>query len=200
MPENSLLLIRRIGLAVSAIILIALTGLLADTTIDVWPALGTQSELCKKAEKMPRSQRTEFLRVIKQAGKVNCKFGDLPVTRVNLGGTHTYLSADQAMLALIALFAALGALVQSLTSLGLAIIAKDVDALSLGWYLIRPFAAAALALVVYVALRTLFLPSGMLITANPYGFITVAALIGVFVDQALEWLRSVGERLWDMLR
>jgi hypothetical protein len=195
MPELPLWAIRRAGFAATAIFLIALTGLLADTAIDVWPALGAQSELCKKAENMPRSQRPEFLKLIKQAGKVNCKFGDLPVTRVNLGGTHTYLAADQAMLAIIAIFAGLGALVQSLKSVGLAIIGKEFDDLSLGWTLLRPFAAAALGLIAYVVLRTFFLPSGMLITANPYGFITVAALIGLFVDQVLEWLHFAGEKL-----
>lgn len=185
----------KISLGVSAVILVALTGLLTDTVIDIWPSLGSQSEMCKKAEMIPEDQKAEFLELIKRAGKINCKFGDIPVTRVNLGGTHTFLSPDQGLFGLVAIFGALGALVQSLRSIGVTVMGKGGNSISLVWNLLRPFAAAALALIFYVGVRTLFMPSGLLTAANPYGFITMAAVVGLFVDHALDWLRPGGNAL-----
>jgi hypothetical protein len=195
MSEKSMSLARRIGLVATALFCVALTVFLVDTTIDIWPALGTQSDLCKKAASMTGEEREAFLEVIKRAGKVNCKFGDLPVTRVNLGGTHTFLSADQALVGLVALIAMIGALLRSLVGVGNALRSEPGDGFSFGWCLFRPFIAVALGVVIYMAFRAFLLPSGKLVTVNPYGFLTVAALVGIFTDRIVSRLKEADRRL-----
>jgi hypothetical protein len=195
MAENKTSPIRTGGLVLVGLVLVALTGLLIDTIIDIFPAVGVQSELCKQGAAIPESQRAEFLETIKRAGKVNCKFGDLPVTRVNLGGTHTFMSADQALVAISAIMAAIGALLRSLISLGMATTARTTGELSITWTLLRPVMAAALGIVVYLALRALFQPPADLVRVNPYGYMVVAALVGLFADRILAWIGETGRSL-----
>ena len=47
-----------------------------------------------------------------------------------------------------------------------------------------------LALIFYFVLRAIFLPSGTIAAANPYGFIAIAALVGLFCDELLGRLFS----------
>lgn len=179
---------RKGALALVGLLLVAITGLLIDTTIDIWPSIGVHSELCKRSQTIPEADRAEFLETIKRAGKVNCKFGDLPVTRVNLGGTHTFLSADQGLFGMAAIMAAIGAALRSLLSLGLAFAARSENDLSVVWTLLRPIMGAALGVAVYLLLRTFFQPAADLIRVNPYGYLSVALLVGLFADRLLLWL------------
>ena len=195
MAEKKTSPVRAGGLVLVGLVLVALTGLLIDTIIDIFPAVGIQSELCKKAETIPEGQREEFLETIKRAGKVNCKFGDIPVTRVNLGGNHTFMSADQALVAISAIVAAIGALLRSLISLGMSAAARSTSELSIVWTLLRPVMAAALGIVVYLALRALFQPPADLVRINPYGYMVVAALVGLFADRILAWVGGTGRSL-----
>jgi len=195
MAEKKTSPIRASGLVLVGLVLVALTGLLIDTIIDIFPAVGIQSELCKKAETIPEGQREEFLETIKRAGKVNCKFGDIPVTRVNLGGNHTFMSADQALVAISAILAAIGALLRSLISLGMSAAARTTSELSIVWTLLRPIMAAALGIVVYLALRALFQPPADMVRINPYGYMVMAALVGLFADRILAWIGETGRSL-----
>jgi len=195
MAEKKTSPVRAGGLVLVGLVLVALTGLLIDTIIDIFPAVGIQSELCKKGETIPEGQREEFLETIKRAGKVNCKFGDIPVTRVNLGGNHTFMSADQALVAISAILAAIGALLRSLISLGMSAAARSTSELSIVWTLLRPVMAAALGIVVYLALRALFQPPADLVRINPYGYMVVAALVGLFADRILAWIGETGRSL-----
>jgi len=195
MAEKKTSPVRAGGLILVGLVLVALTGLLIDTIIDIFPAVGIQSELCKRGETIPEGQREEFLETIKRAGKVNCKFGDIPVTRVNLGGNHTFMSADQALVAISAILAAIGALLRSLISLGMSAAARTTGELSIVWTLLRPVMAAALGIVVYLALRALFQPPADLVRINPYGYMAVAALVGLFADRILAWIGETGRSL-----
>ena len=187
--------VRSGGLVLLGLILVGLTGLLIDTIIDIFPAVGVQSELCKQAETIAENQREEFLETIKRAGKVNCKFGDIPVTRVNLGGNHTFMSADQALVAISAIMAAIGALLRSLISLGMSAVNRSTADLSIVWTLLRPFMAAALGIIVYLALRALFQAPADVVRINPYGYMAVAALVGLFSDRILAWIAETGRSL-----
>ncbi len=177
--------VRKGALALTGLLMVALTGVLIDTMIDIWPSIGVHSELCKRSLTIPEADRAEYLETVKRAGKVNCKFGDLPVTRVNLGGTHTFLSADQGLFAMAGIMAAIGALLRSLLSLGLAVAGRTEAGLSISWTLLRPFMAAALGIGVYLLLRALFQPDANLIRINPYGYLSVALLVGLFADRLL---------------
>ena len=176
---------RKGGLALTGLLMVALTGLLIDTMIDIWPSIGVHSELCKRSQSIPEAERGEFLETVKRAGKVNCKFGDIHITRVNLGGTHTFLSADQGLFAMAGIMAAIGALLRSLLSMGMAVVGKREGDLSITWTLLRPIMAAVLGIAVYVLLRTFFMPDANLIRVNPYGYLAVALLTGLFADRIL---------------
>lgn len=185
MAKKTISPVRRGALVLTGLLMVALAGLLIDTMIDIWPSIGVHSELCKRSLTIPEADRAEFLETVKRAGKVNCKFGDLPVTRVNLGGTHTFLSADQGLFAMAAILAAIGALLRSLLSLGMAVADKREAELSLAWTLLRPFMAAVLGIAIYLLLRALFQPDANLIRVNPYGYLSVALLVGLFADRLL---------------
>lgn len=188
MASNKTSMARKGGLALTGLLMVALTGLLIDTMIDIWPSIGVHSELCKRSQTIAEADRAEFLETIKRAGKVNCKFGDLPVTRVNLGGTHTFLSADQGLFAMSAIMAAIGALLRSLLSIGMAVVGRTEGSLSIVWTLLRPFMAASLGIAIYLVLRTFFLPDADQIRVNPYGYLSVALFVGLFSDRILLWL------------
>jgi hypothetical protein len=198
MAKKQLSAPRRIALAVTGFLVVALTLFFIDTVIDIWPSVGVQSELCKKAEAMPPEEREPFLVQMRENHKVNCRFRDVPVTRVNLGGTHTFLSPDQGLFGVVALFAALGALLRSLRSVVWAGAGWGEENFSVLWNLLRPVAGPALAILFYVILRAAFLPPGTLAAVNPYGFVAVAALVGFFCDELLGWVyaraRALGGR------
>ncbi len=182
---------RRIALAITGFLSIALTVLLVDTVIDIWPSVGVQSELCKQAEAMPPEERAPFLERMRKGHKVNCRFKDVPITRVNLGGTHTFLSPGQGLVGLVGIFAALGALLRTMRSVVWAGAGWGEQDFSVLWSLVRPVVAVTLAVLVYFVLRALFLPSGTIAAANPYGFIAVGALVGLFCDELLGRVYSV---------
>jgi len=188
--------LRRGALVLTGLLMVALAGLLIDTMIDIWPSIGVHSELCKRSLTIPEADRAEFLETVKRAGKVNCKFGDLPVTRVNLGGTHTFLSADQGLFAMAAILAAIGALLRSLLSLGMAVSDKREAELSIAWTLLRPFMAAVLGIAIYLLLRAFFQPDANLIRVNPYGYLSVALLVGLFADRLLLMLGNNARALF----
>ena len=188
--------VRKGGLALTGLLMIALTGLLIDTMIDIWPSIGVHSELCKRSQSIPEADRAEFLETVKRAGKVNCKFGDIHITRVNLGGTHTFLSADQGLFAMAAIMAAIGALLRSLLSLGLSVVGRTDEDLSIVWTLLRPFMGAVLGIAIYMILRSLFMPDANLIRVNPYGFLAVALLTGLFADRILMMLGAGAKPLF----
>lgn len=186
---------RRIALIVVGFFSVALTVLLIDVIVDIWPAVGVQSEHCKAAEKMPLAERDAFLETMRKGYKVNCRFKDVAVTRVNLGGTHTFLSPGQGMFALVGIFAFLGALVRSLRSVVWAGAGWGEEDFSVLWSLLRPIVAAGVAILIYVILRALFLPSGLQISANPFGFLAIAMIVGLFCEEVFGGLLNRAKAL-----
>ena len=185
---------RRCVLIASAVFFVVLGALLVDMVVDLWPSIGVQSEICKQAQDIAPVERGPFLEKMRKSYKIYCRFEDMPVTRVNLEGLRVYLSPDQGLFALVAIFAALGALIRSLLSVAWPATSRRDSEVSIGWNLLRPLVATLLACVVYVSLRALILPTGSLASVNPYGFIAIAALIGLFCDELLSWFESRTER------
>jgi len=172
--------------------LAGLTIIFVDIVADLWPAVGVQSDVCARVNTMTGPDTPEYTRAIKKAYKIACQKGDTPITRVNVEGMRMALSPDQALYAIVALFAGIGGLLQSMRGLFSPPPAGGQDTQSMAWALVRPVAAAALGLIVYVIARAMFLPAGNLVTANPYGFLALAALTGLFTDTILARLRSAG--------
>lgn len=195
MSEKPMTVGRRIGLIARAILFVLLVFFFVDTSIDIWPSVGIHSELCKKAETIPEDQRAAYLETIKREAKVNCEFGDIPIAKVNISGLKTFLSADQGMIGLSAIIALVGAFMRSLLSTANALRTGGPTDSSLAWDLLRPFMAAALAVLIYIALRGLFLPSVSVTQINPYGFLAVSALVGLFIDEMLSRFMAVRRAL-----
>ncbi len=95
---------------------------------------------------------------------------------------------------LVAIFAALGALIRSLLSVARPATSRKDREVSISWNLLRPLVGTLIACVVYVSLRALILPTGKLASVNPYGFIAIAALIGLFCDELLCWFVRRADR------
>lgn len=182
----------RAALVSTGLFLVLITFVFFDATADLWPAIGVQADACAYAHTMSGEAKTEYTTAIKKAYKITCKTANTPVVRVNVEGLRMALSPDQALYAVVALFAGLGGALQSLRGLFFVTPGKGQGTDSIAWALIRPFAAIALALIAYVCVRALFLPAGNLSSTNPYGFLALAALIGLFTDAILRRFRSAG--------
>ena len=104
---------------------------------------------------------------------------------------------DEDRLLLIVLFAgALGGMIYALRSL-----VWYIGNRSLKWswsalYFLTPFTSAAIALVFYFVIRGgFFSPTSSVTDTSPFGFAALAALIGMFTEQAINKLKSVAETL-----
>jgi hypothetical protein len=183
------------ALIASAVFFVVSGVLLLDMVVDLWPTVGVQSELCKQGQDIAPVERGPFLEKMRKSYKIYCRFEDLPVTRVNLEGLRMYLSPDQGLFALVAIFAALGALIRSLLSVARPAASRRDTEVSIGWNLMRPWVSVLLACVVYVSLRALIMPTVSLASVNPYAFIAIAALIGLFSDELLCWGNACGRSL-----
>ena len=113
------------------------------------------------------------------------------------GLTHAELSTEILFFAVVALSGALGGLIHALRSLG-----RYVGTRTLRWswapfYLLLPLIGALGGTVFYVILRAgLFSPSSSIDQASPFGFSAVAALVGLFSEQAMEKLRDVAANIF----
>jgi hypothetical protein len=107
------------------------------------------------------------------------------------------LDQDSALLLLVILAGALGSFVHVATSFSTFVGNQRFELSWTWWYALRPLIGAALALLVYLALR------GGVLSAqagggavNPYGIAALASLVGLFSKQAADKLREVFETMF----
>ena len=113
------------------------------------------------------------------------------IRSVNIGDTIQF---NTLMLLLVAVAGFLGNMVHISTSFTTFIGAGQFKRSWLLWYCVKPFTAAALAVIVYFAFRAGFLNSndpGN--TLNIYGIMTISALAGLFTDIATQKLKEIFE-------
>jgi hypothetical protein len=109
-----------------------------------------------------------------------------------LGIAEFKLSTEVLFFIIVAAAGALGGFIHCLRSL-----AKYVGNRQLRWswaafYILLPLIGALGGIVFYVVLRAgLFSPSTSIDQASPFGFAAVAALVGLFSEQAMEKLRQI---------
>jgi hypothetical protein len=119
---------------------------------------------------------------------------------VHFFGTTHRLSRESLFFVMVAFAGALGGMVHGLRSLA---VYTGNRALKWSWvpfYLVKPVLGAAVGTLFYVILRAgLFSPSTNARDTSPYGFAAVAALAGLFSDQALEKLKKVAEEFFEKL-
>jgi hypothetical protein len=111
-------------------------------------------------------------------------------------GSHVF-SRESLFFVIVALAGALGGMVHTVKSFGWY---AGQRALRWSWvpfYFLRPLLGAALATVLYFVVRAgFFSPSASTQQASPYGFAALAALTGLFADQAVEKLKRVAEEFF----
>jgi hypothetical protein len=123
---------------------------------------------------------------------------DRPTDRLNFVFFEWTITREMQLI-LMALFAGgLGGFVHALKSLTDFIGNRTAITSWSWWYVGRPFLGAALAFIMYSVLRGGFLtgsPADVRVV-NPFGVIAVAALVGMFADQATQKLAEVFDTLF----
>ena len=116
---------------------------------------------------------------------------DTTSTMTFFGEPHR-ISTDIRLFVVVALAGALGALMHSMRSLAYYVGHRELKWRWIPYYLITLLLGAGLATIIYIVVRGgLFSASTGDQGVNPYGFAAVAALTGLFTEQALEMLRKV---------
>lgn len=132
---------------------------------------------------------TEVGKTSKATERVHC------IRSVNIGDTIQF---NTLMLLLVAVAGFLGNMVHISTSFTTFIGAGQFKRSWLLWYCVKPFTAAALAVIVYFAFRAGFLNSndpGN--TLNIYGIMTISAFAGLFTDTATQKLKEIFEVIFQ---
>jgi Fibronectin type III domain len=111
---------------------------------------------------------------------------------VNFLGIHRSVTPDVRLFIVVALAGALGGLMHSTRSFAWYVGHEALRWRWLPYYIATLVIGAGLATIVYVVIRGgLFNGKTATTDVNPYGFVAVAAIVGLFTEQALEMLRRV---------
>jgi hypothetical protein len=112
-------------------------------------------------------------------------------TMTFFGESHR-ISNDIRLFVVVAVAGALGALMHSMRSLAYYVGHHQLKWRWIPYYTITLLLGAGLATIIYIVVRGgLFASSTGDKSVNPYGFAAVAALTGLFTEEALEMLRKV---------
>jgi hypothetical protein len=112
-------------------------------------------------------------------------------TMTFLGWSHR-ISTDIRLFVVVALAGMLGALMHSMRSLAYYVGHRELKWRWIPYYTITLVVGSGLATIIYIVVRGGFFASSTGDkSVNPYGFAAVAALTGLFTEEALEMLRKV---------
>jgi hypothetical protein len=128
--------------------------------------------------------------------------GGLPPRKVvnYLGITSFTLSTEVLFFLIVGLAGALGALIHSIRSLSLYIGNRLLRWSWITYYALLPLVGILGGTLFYVVLRAgLFSPSTEVDQASPFGFAAVAALVGLFSQQAMEKLRELASQIFTQV-
>ena len=116
---------------------------------------------------------------------------------VRIVGIDRLVSPDVRLLVVVALAGALGALMHSTRSLAWYVGHKELVWRWIPYYLVTIVIGAGLASIFYLVLRGGILGDrATTADTNPYGFAAIAALVGLFTEQALAMLRGVAHQVF----
>ena len=115
---------------------------------------------------------------------------------VKLFGLRINVWDEVRLLWIVILAGALGSLVHGLRSVYWYVGNRELVWSWLGKYVMQPFAGAALAVVFYFVVRGgFFSPQAGFEQTSPFGFAALAAMVGMFSEQAVLKLREVAETI-----
>jgi hypothetical protein len=115
-------------------------------------------------------------------------------TKVTFLGIERSISTDVRMFVIVALAGALGGLLHSTRSFVWYVGHRKLKWRWLPYYIVTLMLGAGLGTIVYIVIRGgVFTGGNTSPDINPYGFAAIAALVGLFSEQALAMLRKVAE-------
>ena len=116
---------------------------------------------------------------------------------VTLFGAHFTVSSEQIFFVMVALSGALGGLVHTVRSFSMYVGTRSLRWSWIPFNLLLPVVGALGGTVFYLVFRGgLFSSSTQATAANPYGFAAVAALVGLFSEQAMEKLKQIAQEMF----
>jgi hypothetical protein len=121
-----------------------------------------------------------------------------PQVSINVLGWHPAVTRELQLLMLVLFAGALGSYVHAIRSLTDFIGNRTVVASWFWWYIARPFIGMAMAVIFYAVLRGGFLagtPADAKVV-NPFGVLTIGALVGMFADKAAQKLAEIFDTLF----
>jgi hypothetical protein len=197
---------RRWGVACVIYLLIAVIGTVA-LFIYTWPLANENTEVCGKvlgaisdlsapasAGSSPPAKGdidkfSELLRTKLRGRGLAC-----PLDRNYMSTWLTLLiSKDQALLILVAIAGGLGSLVYCLRSATWYLGNREFKSSWACWYFAQPLIGAALGAMVYLVFRAGFINPSSTEAVNPFGFLAIAGIVGLYTEQALTQLKLVAE-------
>jgi len=129
--------------------------------------------------------------------------GGLPAEKVvdYLGIGQFNLSTEVCFFIIVAAAGALGGVIHATRSLAIYTGTRTLRWSWIAYYMLLPLIGALGGTVFYVVLRAgLFSPSTEVDQASPFGFAAVAALVGLFSQQALEKLRELAGEIFTQVK
>jgi hypothetical protein len=113
---------------------------------------------------------------------------------ITMFGLRPNVSDEVRLLLITILAGALGSLVRALRSVYWYVGNRQLVRSWLGQYMLLPFVGSALAVIFYVVVRGgFFSPQATFEQTSPFGFAALAAMVGLFSEQAVLKLKQVAE-------
>ena len=134
-----------------------------------------------------------------QAQSAAPETGELPARkRVSyLGLSHFTMSTELLFFLVVGLSGALGGIIHAVRSITVYVGTRKLRWSWIPYYLLLPLVGAMGGTLFYVILRAgLFSPSTEASQASPFGFAAVAALVGLFSEQAMDKLRDLAGQIF----
>lgn len=111
---------------------------------------------------------------------------------------HVEIWDEVRLLLIVILAGALGSLVHTVRSVYWYVGNRSLKWSWLAKYILQPFAGSALAMIFYVVVRGgFFSPQTTFENTSPFGFAALAALVGLFSEQAVLKLKKVAETVLE---
>ncbi len=118
--------------------------------------------------------------------------------RIRILFWHFEIWDEVRLLLIVILAGALGSLVHTVRSVYWYVGNRKLKWSWLPKYLLQPFAGSALAMIFYVVVRGgFFSPQTTFESTSPFGFAALAALVGLFSEQAVLKLKTVAETVLE---
>ncbi|HTZ07211.1 MAG TPA: hypothetical protein VMB53_15865, partial [Gaiellaceae bacterium] len=115
---------------------------------------------------------------------------------VDVFGIHRTVSTEVMLFIVVAVGGALGGTLHSTRSVAWYVGERHLRWRWVPFYLVTIVLGAGLATVFYLVIRGSLIQGAGLSSANPYGFVALGTLVGLFTEQALVMLRKVATEVF----